>query len=125
MIRLLRNTDCDTPSVSTHIISVDSAIVVIVHIIRDPCDQLRATHKFLAVIPFSFNHSPKPFHRTIIDTFSNTRHTLCHFSFNDSFIKILMCILESTITMKERVRLRYLRLLDRRYQRRYSGHSYH
>lgn len=36
--------------------------------------------KPVTMVPFLFHNTPKTFHRTVVDTFSYSRHTFCHSS---------------------------------------------
>lgn len=62
-------------------LSLNTLVVVIIDIILDCLDQRFPLIEFSAIIRFSFQNAPEPFHRPVIDTMRNTRHALLHVVF--------------------------------------------
>ena len=59
-----------------------------------------------SIVSLSLQNSPKAFHWSIVDTFSNSRHALYYSSIYKFCMKCPVCILESPVTVKQWLRTR-------------------
>ncbi|SFK88489.1 hypothetical protein SAMN04488076_107119, partial [Trichococcus palustris] len=89
-------------------LSLNASIIVVFHIIVNHINQRRTTRKFTTVIFFTLNERPKPFHRAIINTTSDTGHALYHTRLSQTRTELLACILKSAITVKQRMSIRFI-----------------
>ena len=64
-------------------------------------DQFLLISEFSQIVHLRFQDSPKSFHRAIVNTMSNSGHTLHHLCGIQLCPKILVCILESTVTVEQ------------------------
>jgi hypothetical protein len=62
--------------------------------------------KFGQIIHFTLQDTPEAFHGAVVDAATNTRHALYHSSLVQFGLKLLTCILKTSITMKQRVGIR-------------------
>ena len=59
-----------------------------------------------SVIPFSLQDTPESLHWAIINAFGNPGHTLGHASFSQHMVEWTACILESSVAVAQRMRVR-------------------
>ena len=82
------------------------AVVVVSDVILNHLYKLLAACKTLAIIPFSFENAPEAFHRAVINALGNSGHTLLHFCFLQFVIEYPVCVLESSVTVEQRMCIR-------------------
>lgn len=80
-----------------------TAIVVVVNIVFNRGNKLLPAGKSVAVITFTFQDSPETFHRAIVNAAADTGHTLCHSGIQKFLVKDSAGVLESTVTVEQRV----------------------
>ena len=71
--------------------------------------------KLPAVIAFSLKDAPETFHRTIVDALADSWHALGHTSSYYLLVELKVCILEASVTVKQRMCIRII--LDRQIER--------
>ena len=91
-------------SVKLHRCHAAKALLIPLGIIKmdiffDGGSQCLLARKFSQIVHLGFQNSPESFHRTIVNTPSNSGHTLHHLCGVQLCPKVLTCILKSTVTM--------------------------
>ena len=105
MVSALAETIFLCNSVKLHRRHAAKALLVALGIIEmdiffDGGSQCLLARKFSQIVHLGFQNSPESFHRTIVNTPSNSGHTLHHLCGVQLCPKALTCILESTVTME-------------------------
>ena len=83
-----------------------TAVIVVVNIAFNRGNELFSAGKSVSVIAFSLQDSPEAFHWAIVNTASNTGHTLCHSCIQKLLVEGSAGVLESSVTMEQRVSIR-------------------
>ena len=81
-------------------ITLDTSCVVIANILLDHLNKLVLAGEPSAVIAFPFQDAPEALHRTIVNTSTNTGHTLLHSLLVQFRLELLARVLESPVTVK-------------------------
>ena len=105
MVSALAETIFSCSSVKLHRRHAAKALLVPLGIIEmdiffDGGSQCLLARKFSQIVHLGFQNSPESFHRTIVNTPSNSGHTLHHLCGVQLCPKALTCILESTVTIE-------------------------
>ena len=85
---------------------LETSMIVEIDIVFYCMNQFISICKSAEVVHFRFQHSPKTFHWTIVNTSSDSGHALTHFSSLEFFIESLACVLISSVTMEQRMCIR-------------------
>lgn len=80
--------------------------VVVADIALDHMHKLLLAGKAFAVVPFSLQDAPEALHRAIVNAMSYAGHTLGHPGLFQSIVKSPACILETSVTVEQRVCVR-------------------
>ena len=80
--------------------------VVVLNKILNHSDQTGSVSESFPVIPFSFQDAPESFHRSVINAFGDSGHTLGHASFGQHMVECSVRILETSVTVTQRVSIR-------------------
>lgn len=80
--------------------------IIVLNVVFDHIDQFPSTHKPPAIIAFSLQDTPEAFHWPVVDTMCYTGHALCHAGLFESAMEHSVCVLESPVTMEQRMCLR-------------------
>ena len=83
-----------------------TAVIVVVNIAFNRGNELVSAGKSVSVIALSLQDPPEAFHRAIVDTASNTGHTLCHSCIQKLLVEGSAGVLESSVTVEQWVRIR-------------------
>ena len=87
---------CQNPQVA-----LNPAIVVVSDVVLNHLNKILARGKSSAVIPFSFKNPPESLHRSVVDTFCHSGHTLLHLCLLQLIVKRPVCILESSVAVEQ------------------------
>ncbi len=87
-------------------ITLESFGVVVLNKILNHSDQTGSVSEAFPVIPFSFQDSPESFHRSVINAFGDPGHALYHAGFGQHTVECAVSILETSVTVTQRVRIR-------------------
>ena len=88
-------------------ISLDSFIVIVANVVLYSIDQVFPGRKSYAVVLLALQDAPKALHWTVINAVCNSGHALLHVMFLQSCVELPACILESPVTMKQRMSVRF------------------
>ena len=77
--------------------------VVEKNVILNSCDQFLLIGKFSQIVHLGFQDSPESLHRPVVNASSNSGHALYHFCSIQLCSEYLTCVLESTVTMEQRM----------------------
>ena len=80
--------------------------VVVLNKIFNHSNQTGSVSEAFSVIPFPLQNSPESFHRTVVNAFGNPGHTLGHACFGQHMVEWTTCILESSVAVAQRTRIR-------------------
>ena len=80
--------------------------VVILNEILNHGNQAGPIGEAFSVIPFPLQNSPESFHRTVINTLGYSGHALRHTGFGQHTVESAVRVLESSVTVAERVGVR-------------------
>ena len=74
----------------------------------DSSHELFVGFKSVEIVHLTFQDAPEALHRAVIDTSANPGHTLLHLLFIEFGFELLVCVLESSVTMEQRMGIRVL-----------------
>lgn len=77
--------------------------IVEIYVMLNSRDQFLLISEFPQIVHLRFQDSPESFHRAIINTSSNSRHTLYHLGRLQPCSEYFTRILESSVTMEQRM----------------------
>ena len=80
--------------------------VVVLNEILNHSNQADPVSKAYPVIPFPLQDSPESFHGSVVNAFGNSGHTLDHSGFGQHMVERAARVLESSVTVAQRVRVR-------------------
>ena len=109
-------------------IALYTLVVVIEDIILNHPDQFFSGMEGVSVVPFTFHDPPETFHRSVVDTVSDSGHALCHSMINEFLVENAIRILKSSVTVKYRSCIRIVFYCDIKgieYEFVVIGVSYH
>ena len=89
---------CQHPQVALY-----PAVVVVGYVVLNHGNKFFSTRESSSVVPFPFQDAPESLHRTVINALGNSGHTLLHFCCLQLVIEYPVCILETSVTMEQRV----------------------
>ena len=88
-------------------VSLEPFGVVVKNEILNHRYKARPVSESYSIVPFAFQDSPEPFHRTVIYTLGNSGHTLCYASFGEHTVESTVSILESSIAVAQWMSIRF------------------
>ncbi len=94
---------CHDPEIALY-----ALVVVIEDIILNHPDQFFSGMEGVSVVPFTFHDPPETFHRSVVDTVSNSGHALCHSLIYEFLVENAIRILESAVAVEDRFCIRIL-----------------
>ena len=80
--------------------------VVVLNEILNHSNQAGPDSKALPVIPFPLQDAPETLHRSVINALGDSGHTLGHAGFGQHMVECAISILESSVTVAQRVSIR-------------------
>lgn len=78
-----------------------ASIVVVVDVAFNGRDQLFPISEGTPVVALTFQGSPEPFHRAIVNAAANTRHALRHSAIQQLLVKDPASVLKSSVTVEQ------------------------
>ena len=85
------------------------ASIVKEYIIFNCFNEHFSARELFKIVHLGFQDPPLALHRSIIKASSDTRHTLNHARINEFLVKHLVCVLKSSVAMKDRFCIHALR----------------
>ena len=82
--------------------------IVEIYVMLNSRDQFLLISEFPQIVHLRFQDSPESFHRAIINTSSNSGHTLYHLGRLQLCSEYFTRILESSVTMEQRMCVRII-----------------
>ena len=87
-------------------ITLNTSRVVIANILLDHLNKLVLADEPSAVIAFPFQDAPEALHRAVINAMRHAGHTLRHPSLHKLVVEGTVGVLEPSVTMEQRMRVR-------------------
>ncbi len=87
-------------------VPLESFSAVVLNEILNHRYQTGSVGEAFSVIPLPLQDTPESFHRTVLNTPGNPGHTLSHSGFGQHMVKCAVSILESSVAVAQRVRIR-------------------
>ena len=84
-------------------------VVIEIYEAFNGCCQAVVILKAIKVVHFALKNSPETFHGAVVDAAADTRHALYHSSLVQSGLELLICILKTSVTVKQWVSIRVFR----------------
>ena len=82
-------------------VALQAIEVVVANIVFDHLYQAIPTCKAFAVISFAFENTPESFHRTVVNTFADSGHTLLHSGIYQLLMKCSVGVLKASVAVEQ------------------------